>query len=592
MAFPQEFIERLKQANPILNVIGRYAQLKRAGSNTVCRCPFHSEKTPSFTIFPDDHFYCFGCGAGGDVITFTMKIENVDYPSAVEILADRAGLALPDQDRTYQGPKVDTKRLFALNACAARFYYDKLVSPEGKYARDYLVSRGFDLKQISRFGLGFADSRKNWDELCSHLVREGYAAEEIKTMFLGGINKNGRLFDYFRNRIVFPVIDASGRVVAFSGRFIGTPGENDRKYFNTSDTPVYKKSRNLYGLNIAKNAKKNWLILCEGNMDAVALQAAGFDNSVAGLGTALTVEQVSLIKRYAETVYICYDSDEAGVKAADKAMRLLSSAGVSVKVLKLDGAKDPDEYIRKFGKNKFSQLIEGANGQMEYRFRNLVARFDLSNMDGRKALIDSVLPLLAENSSELEAEIYLQKLSNATQIPAETLRRSLALVRRREAAKAKKEISERAAQNAGGYILKAGPGLKFSTNGREENLIGILLLRKEYLLDEKLRARLSPSLFENDLNRRAVEKLLELTSDGAGFDWGKLGESFGADEIGVLSGYSAKRAALADNGTDVLFEILDSLEKKAADSGAKDEPLETWLSKLKKDKTKDKTKDK
>ena len=584
MPFPQGFIERLKEANPLMTVIGRYAQIKRAGSNHVCRCPFHSEKTPSFTIFPDDHFYCFGCGAGGDVITFTMKMENVDYPSAVEILADRVGMTVPEPELRPGKPRVDTKRLCALNACAARFYYDKLISPEGKYARDYLVSRGFDLRQVSRFGLGFADSRKDWGELCAHLIREGYTADEIKTMFLGGTNKRGELYDYFRNRVVFPVIDASGRVVAFSGRFIGTPGENDKKYFNTSDTPVYKKSRNLYGLNIAKNSKKNWLILCEGNMDVVALQAAGFDNSVAGLGTALTVEQVSLIKRYAETVYICYDSDEAGMKAAEKAMRLLSAAGVGVKVLRLEGAKDPDEFIKKFGKNKFGELIEKAAGQMEYRFSNLMARFDLSSMDGRKALIDSALPVLAQNASELENEIYLQKLAQATSVPIETLRRSLGSVRRREASQTRREMSKQGVERAAGYAPREGSGLRFSSNGREENLLGVLLLRKEYLSDEKIRARLSPALFENELNRRAIEKLLELSENGEGFDWGELGEGFGADEIGVLSGYCARRAELSDNGTDVLSEMIDALERRSGKASGPEVPLDKWLSEMKKNK--------
>lgn len=581
MAFDERFIAELKLRNPITELVGQYAQLKRAGSNTVCCCPFHSEKTPSFTIFSDDHFYCFGCGAGGDAITFMMKIENLDYVSAVERLAQRCGMTVPQDGN--RGPKVDTKRLFDMNASAARFYYEKMVSPEGAYARDYLAGRGFDLTKLKKFGLGFADGRTKRDELSAHLLAQGYTPREMKTMFLAGTDKNGRMFDYFRNRVVFPVIDVSGRVIAFSGRFIGTPGENDRKYFNTSDTPVYKKSRNLYGLNIAKNAKKNWLILCEGNMDAVALQAAGFENAVAGLGTALTPDQARLIKRYAETAYLCYDSDEAGQRAADKAMRLLGDAGVGVKVLKMEGAKDPDEFLRKFGKNAFEKLVEKAAGQSEYKFALQKEKFDLTNMDGRKAFIQAVLNDLVP-ASALEAQIYLAKLSEVTEVSREVLEKELAVRRRKWLEKRNSDRIAADERSAAGYRPPPDQTrLSFaSASAPEDNAVGILLLRPEYLLDAKIREKLDPEIFTGDLHRRAVKRMLELTSGGAVFDTGMMGESFTADEMGALTGFRIKRSRLEDNSPGLLEEILDKIKEKTEKNARTESPedLDDWISGL------------
>ncbi len=587
MAFPDGFIAELKARNDLSELVSGYSSLRRAGSNTVCCCPFHSEKTPSFTIFsPGDHFYCFGCGAGGDVITFLMRVENLDYRSAVEQLCERCGMQLPESDRPSPFPKVDKKRLYELNAAAARYFHQQLMDPQkGLPAREYLVKRGFDLKNVNRFGLGYASGER--DGLSVHLTRLGYTPEEMKSLFLAGLGRNGRLFDYFTHRLMFPVIDVSGKVVAFSGRYIGPPDGygSDRKYFNTSDTPVFKKSRNLYGLNVAKNAKSSSLILCEGNMDVLALQAAGFENSVAGLGTALTADQVRLIQRYADTVYLCYDSDAAGQNAARKAMRLLSEAGVGVKVLSLKGAKDPDEFLQRFGKLRFEQLLKNAEGQIEYRFRRLTEGFDLETMDGKKGLIREVIEVLAQGAGALETDLFLQRLSQITGVSKEVLVRELALRRKTAVQKQTEQRIQRDIQKQAGFQNPVNPDkLKFSASAsKEENVLGILLLRSEYLSDESIRERIREEVFLCEFNRKLVALLLRLSEGNRTVELSDLGEYLSADEMSAVVGYTVRRSQLNDNSPAVLKEMLDLL-KDAKETKQRNEalqPLNEWLEQLK-----------
>ena len=585
MPFPEEFLTELKARNDLAELVSKYAPLRRAGSNTVCCCPFHSEKTPSFTIFSaGDHFYCFGCGAGGDVITFLMRMEGLDYLSAVEQLCQRAGMTMPESQG--HGPKIDKNRLFGLNAAAARYFYEKLIHPtEGKIARDYLVRRGFDLKNIKRFGLGYAPD--SWDGLSDHLIRLGYTTQELKDMFLAGIGKNGRVFDYFKNRLMFPVIDVSGRVIAFSGRYIGPEGGygSDRKYFNTADTPVFKKSRNLYGLNVAKNAKTNTLILCEGNMDVLALQAAGFENSVAGLGTALTAEQVRLMKRYADTVYLCYDSDEAGRNAAKKAMRLLSEAGVQVKVLSLTGAKDPDEFMKKFGRLRFEELMKNASGQIEYQFHQLAKGHDLNTLDGKKDFIRDVVGVLSVSGTPLEKDLFLQKLSQVTGVSREVLDRELAMRIRSEAKRGNEERIRKDMEKAAGYGAKDPDRLRFAASAsKEENVLGILLLRTEYLSDPSVRELLDPQLFASPFHRQLLELLLKLTQDHQSTDIAALGEHLSPDQISLATGYRVKRSQLPDNSPQLLKEMIAALQAAQDTQQNADQPLDQWLESLKKKK--------
>ncbi|MBQ7826782.1 MAG: DNA primase [Clostridia bacterium] len=346
----QTVIEELKRRCPIEDVISSYVTLKRAGSNHNGLCPFHSEKTPSFTVFTGtSSFYCFGCGAGGDVISFIMRAENLEYREALEFLAKRAGIALPD-DGTAQKAGVSRKRLYEMNTAAAKFFRQALFeSAEAGIAREYLTKRGLSQAIIKRFGLGFADG--SFNSLRDHLQSKGFTEEEMLAGFLSKKSeKNGTLYDIFREKVMFPIIDTAGNIVAFGGRVL----DNSKpKYINSSDTPAFNKKRNLFALNYAKNSCADQLILCEGYMDVIALHEFGFENAVATLGTAITSEQARLISRHTKQVIITYDSDEAGQRAADKAFRLLDEVGVDTQILKVEGAKDPDEYLRKFGKVKF-----------------------------------------------------------------------------------------------------------------------------------------------------------------------------------------------------------------------------------------------
>ena len=363
MRIPQSFIDEVKYRNKIEDVISSYVNLKRAGSNYQGLCPFHSEKTPSFTVFPNtETFHCFGCGAGGDVISFIMRAENLEYPGAVEFLAKRAGLEMPEEAGGVKSETVKRSRMYEMNRAAALFFNRMLYVPESEPAREYLKKRGLSGAAVKRFGLGFAPN--SFDALRTHMHSLGYGDDELKEAFLcGKSERTGGYFDYFRGRIIFPIIDNFSNVIAFGGRALG---DGKPKYLNTSDTPVFKKSRNLFALNFARNACEDSLILCEGYMDVIAVHMAGFPNAVATLGTALTTEQARLMAKYTKKVILSYDSDEAGVSAAKRAIPILTDAGLEVKMLRMEGAKDPDEYIKKFGAVRFKNLLDDSQGKLDY----------------------------------------------------------------------------------------------------------------------------------------------------------------------------------------------------------------------------------
>ena len=364
----KETIEQVLMRTDIETLIGSYISLKRAGSNLKGLCPFHSEKTPSFTVYPaDNSFYCFGCGAGGDAITFIRKRENLDYPDAVEFLANRAGITIirDDNDRLRQAPKFERARMFKMNVDAAKYFNRCLFSdhPDAKAALSYFTDkRGLSLATIKHFGLGFAPN--SFDAFSKYMLAKGYSFEELEAGFLCGKSDKGRYYDAFRNRIMFPIIDVSGNVIAFGGRVMD---DTKPKYKNSSDTPVFKKSRNLFALNFARHVCQEAIILCEGYMDVIALHSAGFENAVATLGTAITSEQARMLSRYTKKVIICYDSDEAGQKAAMRAVKLLSEVGLDVTILKVTGAKDPDEYIKRSGKSAFDDVLRESKIGFEFK---------------------------------------------------------------------------------------------------------------------------------------------------------------------------------------------------------------------------------
>jgi len=407
MAISDAYLEELRSKNDVETVISSYVTLRRRGRILTGLCPFHNEKTPSFTVYPDTQsYYCFGCGQGGDIITFIKNINNLDYIEAVKQLADMAGMAPPESnfDDSFTKQRI---RMFEINRESAKFFYKALYSPLGKHCLEYYHNRGLSDETIKHFGLGFAPENYN-DGLYKHLKSLGFSDLEL---FQANVIRKGEksYYDAFKNRAMFPIIDIRGNVIAFSGRRLNE--DDPRKYVNTSDTLVFKKGSNLFALNFAKSSKREGLILCEGNMDVISLHQAGFDNAVAGLGTALTEEQASLISRYANTVYLCYDNDEAGQKAVEKALRIFSKTGIKIKVLHLQGGKDPDEIIKNCGAEYFRAIIEGAANDIEFKLLKAQHNFDITTSDGKLNYLNAAVDILASLDNSLERDIYSTRLS-------------------------------------------------------------------------------------------------------------------------------------------------------------------------------------
>ena len=429
MAIPQAFIQQLLQHCDIEDVVSSYVTLRSEGSRKKALCPFHSEKTPSFIVYPNTQsFYCFGCGAGGDAITFIRRIENLDYVEAVKLLAQRVGLPVPEDEESNRAARLKM-RVLEVNREAARFFHQTLKTPEGQPGLRYLKGeRRLTDSTIVKYGLGFA--RDSWDALYRHLRQKGFTVEELETAKVITRGKNGHYYDFFRNRVIYPVIDLRGNVIAFGGRVLD---DSKPKYLNTPDTPVFKKSRNLFSLNFAKNAvQTKKLILAEGYMDVIAINAAGFENVVATLGTALTAEQARLMKNYAEEVIICYDSDGPGQAATHRAINLLSEAGITAKTIRMEGAKDPDEFIKKFGAKRFELLLNGAGNAVEFELQKLRESVDLQDTNGKIEYVRRAVPLIADIRSRLEREVYAGIVARETGGEAKTFLSQVdAAIRRR-----------------------------------------------------------------------------------------------------------------------------------------------------------------
>ena len=569
---PHAFIEELKARCDLEEVVGSYIQLKRAGSNMSGCCPFHSEKTPSFTVFPDKHFYCFGCGAGGDVITFIMRQENLDYTGAIEFLANRAGLTVPrDGERRDEG--VRRARVLEMNREAARYFRAMLFSEQGREAMAYLQSRRLDGATIKRFGLGFAPP--SFGGLCDHLHRLGYTDEEMIAAFLcGKSQKTGRAYDYFRNRVIFPIIDVAGNVIAFGGRVMD---DSKPKYLNSSDTPAFKKSRNLFALNYAKGNCAEQMILCEGYMDVIALHAAGFPCAVATLGTAITPEQARLMTKYTQRVVISYDSDEAGQRAAQKALRILGEVGLETRVLRMNGAKDPDEFIKTFGADRFRQLAGSATG-FEYRLESVLAKHDPAVPEEKIKAAAELCRIIAGTYSRVEREVYLIEAAKRLDLPAEILRQDV----EREANRLKKERRQQEGRDAqaaaSGFGDRVNPDA--AKNMRiaraEETVLGLMLLYADH---RAVIAGGGVPLEEEDFftafGQRVFGAILALEKGDSGFDMSLLGESFTPEEMGRLERMRLNRRELSENGISVLRESAALLREEAirrreseADGGA------------------------
>ena len=580
MAYPKSFIEEIKARNNIVETIGRYVDLKRAGSNMIGNCPFHSERTPSFTVF-SDNYHCFGCGAGGDVITFTMKIENLDYRGAIELLAQRAGISVPSDDGFIPQKKeiLSRDRGLLMNKLAARHFYENLIKdPEAQQARDYIMSRKIDGATMRRFGMGFA--KNSFDDLLRFLTSQGFTKEEIKECFLCGISQKGNYYDIFRNRIMIPIIDTNGNIVAFGGRVMD---DSKPKYLNSSDTPVFKKSKHLFAMNFAKSAvlgdkgsdegvsgavtdMSGKLIMCEGYMDVIALHQAGFTNAVATLGTAITGEHARYVARYAKTVYLAYDSDGAGKNATQKAINLLSEVGIDAKVISMVGAKDPDEYIKKFGKAAFARLLDGSVGQIDYRLSGILDKYNMEISEEKERAVLECCTMLSEIFPEYRREIYIARLCDVTKVSKQSVEIAIRRLEKKKSSAKNVEFTRNAIDEMRRFNDKINPdAMKYPKACElEERILGILMLYPEFI--EKIKDKLSAEHFLTEFNRSVYTKLLELHESDR-FDLSYLNESFSPEQMGRISEIVAKRRLVTVNGEKALTQATELLiaEKEGAD---------------------------
>ena len=420
MAFPASFIDELVLRNPIEDVVGQYVNLKRSGGNLFGLCPFHGEKTASFSVAPDKGiYYCFGCHKGGGVINFQMEVEGLSYPDAVRALAKRVGMTVPE-DEQYQSRYQQQERLWALHKEAARFFHSQLYAPVGAEALNYALGRGMSKGILTTFGVGYAPN--SWDSLVKAMKAKGYTDQELKDSGLVTVSqKNGNLFDRFRDRLMFPIIDVRGNVIAFGGRIIKKDSEA-AKYLNSPETMIFNKRKNLFGLNLAKKTKKDYLILVEGNIDVVALHQYGFDNAIASLGTSLTEEQAALLTRYTEQIVLIYDGDKAGQNATQRAIPILEKAGLRVKVLQITDAKDPDEFLKKFGADRFKLLLEGSSNRVEYQLNTILSKYDIRIDDQKVQFLRESADLIASLGSAVQREVYSGRVAEAAKVSPEAMR--------------------------------------------------------------------------------------------------------------------------------------------------------------------------
>lgn len=557
MALSDSFLQELKMKTDIEDVISTYVTLKRRGATLVGLCPFHNEKTPSFTVYPaTQSFYCFGCGAGGDAITFVKKIENLDYLDAVKTLALRAGLQMP-QEGFDDSLSKRRRRILEMNREAARFYHSVLLSPEGKVGYDYYIGRALSAATINHFGLGFAPNQ--WDALLKHMRAKGYQPAELVDAGLARKGQKG-YYDNFRNRVMTPIIDVRGNVIAFGGRVLD---DSKPKYINTGDTLVYKKTNELFALNFAKDSKEDALILCEGYMDVIAMHQAGFTNAVAGCGTALTTEQVRLISRYAKEVILTYDADEAGQKALQKAMTLFDQTDVKVRIPALVGGKDPDEIIRTYGRDKFKGMLEGASNETEFRLLALRRQYNLATTQGKIDFIGGALQILA-TLPPVEQDLYVSRLSEELGVERQNMKVQLQdLVARQGNRRGKREFKRIVQENMRKTARETMATDASLRKLRAEDRLISLLLR--YPDCSRLCKDFDPQWLTPGFAQRVFTLILQRLENGDGTELMDLRDRLTDDEMGSLSGIIARGGESADakqEFSDCLQTIRAEQQKK------------------------------
>lgn len=528
------FIQELKNRNEISDIISDYVSLKRKGHNLVGICPFHSEKTASFFVYPNsESFYCFGCGAGGDVITFLKMVENFDYIEAVKFLADRAGMAIPELEKNQDVHDKKTL-IYEINREVARFYHRCLCESVGNTAMKYLLNRGLKMSTIKHFGLGYSPA--DGYSAVNYLRKKGYQSQDIVMANIAAVSKRGNPYDRFRDRVMFPIIDLRGNVIAFGGRILG---DGQPKYLNTSDTIAFKKSDNVFALNFAKNKSTKNIILAEGYMDVISLHQAGFENTVATLGTALTDGQVKLLSRCTNEVVISYDSDNAGRKATDRAIKMFRDNGMLVKVINVPKGKDPDEFIKSYGKEgaiRFRNLIDAAGNDIEYRLQRAKVDYDLDKPDDKVKYLNECVKILCEIQNQIECEIYAGKLGQEIGIERKTILLQVERLKRKKNKNIeKKEFKE--IQKSMTMTEKIN-GLDKESSLRafkaEEKLLACIINNQDMVND--ISCKINSDLFTSNLNRKIYAKICKLYSEERPIDVTTISENdFSVRETGYVA---------------------------------------------------------
>ncbi len=563
----RQTVDEVILRNDISSLIGSYISLKRAGSNMKGLCPFHNEKTPSFTVYPSDNsFYCFGCGVGGNAITFIRQIEHLDYQDAIEFLAKRAGITVvrDNEGVVQQNTGIKKDRLIKMNVDAAKFFHRALFSsdPKAQACLDYFTQkRGLSLATVKHFGLGYAPD--SYDAMLRYMMAKGYTKDELVFGFFAVKTEKGHYFDNFRNRAMFPIIDVTGNVIAFGGRVLD---DSKPKYRNTMDTPVYKKSRNLFALNFAKQTCSESLILCEGYLDVISLHQAGFTNAVASLGTAITSEQAKLMSRYTKKVNICYDSDEAGQKATERAMKILTDAGLDVVVIQIPGEKDPDDYIKAYGRDKFADVLSGAKSKFDYNMDSILARYDINLPQDRINALSELEKLVSLVYSKAERDIYIQAISTKLNVDSRSVKDDVERIVKKNISRQKKVENDKMLQSAYGYSDKANPDFARAPEvaANEENVLGLMLVYPECVDKIRRDGLLSDTDFFTELNKRIFIYLLDENENKE-----DINAVFSADEVGRITKMRINRMKFPINADEVLYEAVmmlkKTMQKKSAD---------------------------
>ena len=575
MAFPPSFIDELVARNPIEDVVGQHVNLRRSGSNMFGLCPFHGEKTASFSVAPDKGiYYCFGCHKGGGPINFVMELEGLSYPDAVRALAKRAGMEVPE-DEQYQSRYRQQERLWALMKEAGRFFHSQLYSPAGAEGLAYVQKRGLSKAILTQFGVGFAPN--SWNALVDAMRKKGYTDQELRDADLVG-EKNGRIYDRFRNRIMFPIIDVRGNVVGFGGRVLD---DSTPKYLNSNETLIFQKRKTLFGLNFAKKTKMDHIILVEGNVDVITLHQYGFDNAVASLGTSLTEDHATLLSRYTEQVVLTYDGDEAGQRAAKRAIPMLEKVGIKVKVLQMKDAKDPDEFLHKFGADKFKLLLEESSNRVEYQINAIAKKYDLREDDQRVAFIHEAAELISTLGSAVQREIYGNRVAEAGKISEDAMKMEIGKAYKRRIAREKKKQEQIDLAPAKALQPKARSIHYDNVKSAmaEEGVIA-LGLREPALLDHC--GNLRGEDFSVPLLGRVFDVLLMRHSQGLEVSLGVL-EDLTAEEMSHLAGITHRQQGPVSQ--DAFMDCINTIRgAKAKKSIASDDDLLAFRNKLKESK--------